>query len=68
MKKATTVKQKRIGRPPTGITPLIGFRATDEMRAAIEKWAGRQSDKPKLSEAVRRLVDIGLRVREVRGK
>ncbi len=54
-------KQKKTrGRPATGVTPMMGFRATDELRAAIVKWAERQPDIPKLSEAVRRLVEIGL--------
>jgi hypothetical protein len=30
-------------------------------RNSIEKWAKAQPDKPKLSEAIRRLVEIGLR-------
>jgi hypothetical protein len=62
MKKAISAKQK-IGRPPTGVTPMIGFRAEPSLRAAIEKWAKQQSDEPKLSDAVRRLVELGLKVR-----
>jgi hypothetical protein len=61
MKKAISAKQK-IGRPPTGITPMIGFRAEPTLRDAIENWAKQQSDKPKLSDAVRRLVELGLKV------
>ena len=60
MKKARTVKQKVMGRPRTGITPLMGFRADPASRAAIVKWAEYQPDKPTLSEAIRRLVEIGL--------
>ena len=40
---------------------MIGFRADSEMRAEIEKWARVQPDKPKLSDAIRRLVEIGLK-------
>jgi hypothetical protein len=65
MKKARTVKQKVIGRPRTGITPLIGFRADGVTRAAIIKWAENQPDQPTLSEAIRRLVELGLTVRAV---
>lgn len=56
------VKQKRnrIGRPPTGITPMVGVRVSSELRGQIERWAARQDDTPRLSEAVRRLVEIGL--------
>ena len=42
---------------------MIGFRAEAALRSAIEKWAKQQSDKPKLSVAIRRLVEIGLKVR-----
>jgi hypothetical protein len=39
---------------------MIGLRASPEMRASIEKWAARQPDEPSLSEAIRRLVELGL--------
>jgi hypothetical protein len=39
---------------------MIGFRADPELRTDIEKWAKGQPDKPKLSDAVRRLVELGL--------
>jgi hypothetical protein len=61
MKKATAVKQKR-GRPATGITPLMGFRADPVTRTAIVRWAENQPDNPTLSEAIRRLVELGLTV------
>jgi hypothetical protein len=63
MKRASTVKQKVIGRPRTGITPLMGFRADTRTRASILKWAENQQDKPTLSEAIRRLVEIGLKAK-----
>jgi hypothetical protein len=63
MKKGRSVKQKAIGRPRTGITPLIGFRADTATRAAITRWAENQPDKPTLSEAIRRLVELGLTVK-----
>jgi hypothetical protein len=49
-----------MGRPRTGTTPVMGFRADPVIRAAIVKWAEYQPDKPSLSEAIRRLVEIGL--------
>ena len=61
MKKAISVMQKRIGRPPTGRTPTIALRASDELRASVERWAAKQKDTPTLSEAIRRLVEIGLK-------
>ncbi len=52
-----------MGRPRTGIKPLIGFRADDAIRAAVVKWAEGQPDTPTLSEAIRRLVELGLTVK-----
>ena len=65
MKKSILAKQKKIGRgrPRTGSDPMIGLRASSELRASIEEWAHRQDDAPKLSEAIRRLVELGLTVR-----
>ena len=60
MKKTTPVKQKVVGRPRTGITPLMGFRADPVIRASIVRWAEKQPDMPTLSEAIRRLVELGL--------
>jgi len=38
----------------------MGFRADAATRAAIVKWSKNEPDKPSLSEAIRRLVDLGL--------
>ena len=43
-------------------TPLMGFRADPEIRAAIVRWAEQQPDELTLSESVRRLVELGLTV------
>jgi hypothetical protein len=63
MKKTISAKQKSAGRPATGITPMIGFRADPVTRAAIVRWAEKQPDAPSLSEAIRRLVELGLKVK-----
>ena len=63
MKKKPLVRQKVFGRPRTGITPLIGFRAEPVIRASIVSWAEKQPDMPTLSEAIRRLVELGLTVK-----
>jgi|SRR5882757_5735318 hypothetical protein len=57
-------KQKSVGRPATGVTPMMGFRADPATRAAVVRWAENQPDLPTLSEAIRRLVEIALK-REV---
>jgi hypothetical protein len=64
MNKTTRVKQKVMGRPRTGITPLMGFRADPIIRTAIVRWAEKQPDTPSLSEAIRRLVELGLKVKK----
>jgi hypothetical protein len=53
------VKRKR-GRPATGRDPIVGLRVPQETRDKIERWARRQPDEPTLSEAIRRLIEIGL--------
>ena len=47
---------------------MLGFRAADELRGRIVHWAEFQPDAPKLSEAVRRLVELGLTVKPSRRK
>jgi hypothetical protein len=39
---------------------MIGLRALPELRQRIEAWAKQQDDSPLLSEAIRRLVELGL--------
>jgi hypothetical protein len=63
MAKSVSVKRKTRGRPATGTDPLMGFRASPVMRASVVRWAENQPDKPTLSEAIRRLVELGLTVK-----
>jgi hypothetical protein len=45
--------------------PGIGTgRLSDELVATVDAWASRQSDKPTRSEAIRRLVEIGLKAKK----
>jgi hypothetical protein len=39
---------------------MIGVRLSLSKRQAIEAWADAEPDKPSLSEAVRRLLELGL--------
>jgi hypothetical protein len=49
-----------IGRPETHpIKKIIGF--SDDMIFAIERWRAKQKPVPNLSEAIRRLVELGLK-------
>lgn len=60
------VTPKRRGRPATGKDPIRTFRLSDEKIAEIDAWAVRQPDKPSRSEALRRLIDVGLKARKSR--
>jgi hypothetical protein len=61
MRQSIPVKRKKRGRPATGVDPLVGVRMSPESRKAVEAWAKRQPDKPSLSEAIRRMVEIVLK-------
>ncbi len=39
---------------------MTAIRLSAEFRAAVDEWAAREEDKPPRSEAIRRLVEIGL--------
>jgi hypothetical protein len=61
IKKATP---KRRGRPATGNAPTRTLRLTDEFIAKVDAWATSQDDDPGRSEAIRRLVDLGLKAKK----
>jgi hypothetical protein len=64
---ATSTKKvlpKRPGRPATGKDPVRTFRFSDEFMAGLDEWAARQPDQPSRSEAIRRLVEIALKVKK----
>jgi hypothetical protein len=64
MKKArVSDNKKRIGRPPTGVGTLVGQRWRDDQLEQIDHWRRGQSDIPGRAEAIRRLVEIGLKVK-----
>jgi hypothetical protein len=56
-------KARKRERTATGRDPMMGFRAAPVLRASIVRWAENQPDKPTLSEATRRLVELGLDVK-----
>jgi hypothetical protein len=52
-----------IGRPETHpVKKIIGF--SEEMIEAVEKWRAKQKPVPNLSEAIRRLVELGLKAKK----
>src|SRR3954454_13228590 len=54
------VVRKQRGRPATGQDPVTAVRLSSEMRENVDAWSARQSDEPGRSEAIRRLVELGL--------
>ena len=65
MAKSISVKRKKAGRPATGTDPLYGVRITDALMTQIMNWAS--ANGATRSEAIRRLVELGLTVK-VRAK
>jgi len=57
------VVRKRPGRPATGQDPVTAIRLSEEIRSAVDAWAAKQADQPGRSEAIRRLVEIGLKAK-----
>jgi predicted DNA-binding protein len=54
-------KRPGAGRPATGTDPSRTFRLSDEFMADLEAWA--EANGVTRSEAIRRLVEIGLKAK-----
>jgi hypothetical protein len=65
MKKSISVNKKPRGRPKKkgGIYPVTAVRLPPELGAAVDKWAISQENATTRSEAIRRLVELGLTVK-----
>ena len=59
MTKSNTVVQKKRGRPATGSDPIVQIRMPEGLIEQVEAWARHQ--KTSRSDAVRRLVELGLK-------
>jgi hypothetical protein len=57
-------KRAGAGRPATGKDPVRTVRLSDDFMAKIDVWASQQDDEPGRSEAIRRLVELGLKVKK----
>ena len=55
--------QKKRGRPATGQDPTTSIRLSAELRARIDEWAAQRPDRPTRTEAIRRLLELGLKAR-----
>lgn len=47
----------------TGKGTLIGVRLLDEPLSALDEWIEKQADEPSRPEAIRRLVELGLKAK-----
>lgn len=56
-------KKRGRGRPRTGVRPMVGFRAGDEITSALDAAARAEPDEPSRSEMIRRIVSAYLRER-----
>ena len=59
MKKSIPVRLKKRGRPATGVDPLVAARFPQEAIDRIDAWA--KSNGTNRSDAIRRLVELGLK-------
>jgi hypothetical protein len=65
MRKSIKVHQKKkVGRPATGRDPAVTIRLPSDVLGQVEDWAKRQEDQPARSPAIRRLVELGLKVKK----
>jgi hypothetical protein len=58
--KVSVTKKAKIGRPRTGVGKQIGTRWHPPVLVAIDNWRRAQPDVPSRTEAIRRLVELGL--------
>jgi hypothetical protein len=61
MKKSIKVRPKKRGRPATGKDPQITTRMPSKLIADVEAWAA--ANTTTRSEAIRRLVELGLKAK-----
>jgi hypothetical protein len=65
MKKATKSDTKKSrGRPSSGIGIQIGARWPSDIVQLVDDWRRKQDDLPGRPEAIRRLVEIGLKAKK----
>ena len=53
------------GRPPGKIqSEILHKRTTPQFLRAVDKWRRQQDEKPSRSDAIRRLVELGLKAKK----
>ncbi len=66
-RRSVTIRKKKRRAPAAGEGPLIGLRLEPGALARVDRWAASQKDHPSRSEAVRRLVELGLAIAQRAG-
>jgi hypothetical protein len=61
MGKQTVLAKKRRGPAPTGKGVQVVVRLQPDPLSALDNWAAKQRDQPTRAEAIRRLVELGLK-------
>jgi hypothetical protein len=61
MAKQTVLAGKRRGPAPTGKGVQVVVRLQPDPLSALDKWALKQGDQPTRPEAIRRLIELGLK-------
>ncbi|MGY0573884.1 hypothetical protein ACTGJ9_024700 [Bradyrhizobium sp. RDM12] len=64
MAKKTLLAKKRRGPPPTGKGTQIVVRMQPAPLDALDNWVAHQADRPTRAEAIRRLVELGLKAKK----
>jgi hypothetical protein len=63
MGKKTVLAKKKRGPPPTGKGVQVVVRMQPAPLAALDAWVAKQKDQPSRPEAMRRLVELGLKAK-----
>jgi hypothetical protein len=63
MAKTSVVPKKKRGPPPTGKGIQIGMRWPAKTIASVDAWAALEANGCSRPEAIRRLVELGLKVK-----
>ena len=63
MGKQTVLAKKKRGPPPTGKGVQVVVRMQPAPLSDLDGWAESQNDKPTRAEAIRRLIELGLKAK-----
>jgi hypothetical protein len=63
MDNSSRVNMKTPKKRPTTTGDLVGVRVQPDMAKALDDWRRKQADLPGRPEAIRRLVEIGLKAK-----